>query len=200
MSGFHEVRFPDNIAYGATGGPEFATTVVVTGAGHEQRNVNWAEARGRWDVGSGLKNQQQLDELIAFFRAREGRAYGFRFKDWTDYTATGQLLGTGDGVQTQFQLVKRYPSGSVIEVRTVSKPVAGTVRIYKDGVEQLSGWSVNVTTGLITFSTAPAADVEITADFEFDVPVRFDTDHMAVTIETFRLHRWQQIPIVELRV
>jgi uncharacterized protein (TIGR02217 family) len=199
MTGFHEVRFPDNIAYGATGGPEFATTVVVTGAGHEQRNVNWAEARGRWDVASGLKNQQQLDELIAFFRARKGRAYGFRFKDWTDYKATGQLLGTGDGVQTQFQLVKRYPSGSVTEIRTVTKPVAGTVRIYKDAVEQLSGWSVNVTTGLITFTTAPAAGVGITADFEFDVPVRFDTDHMAVTIETFRLHRWQQIPIVELR-
>ena len=80
MTGFHEIRFPDNIAYGATGGPEFATTVVVTGAGHEQRNVNWAEARGRWDVASGLKNQAQLDELIAFFRARKGRAYGFRFK------------------------------------------------------------------------------------------------------------------------
>jgi len=199
MTGFHEVRFPDNIAYGATGGPEFATTVVVTGAGHEQRNVNWAEARGRWDVGSGLKNQQQLDEMIAFFRARKGKAYGFRFKDWTDYKATAQLLGTGDGDQTQFQLVKRYPSGSVIEVRTVTKPVAGTVRIYKDGIEQLSGWSVNVTTGLITFTTAPAAGVEITADFELDVPVRFDTDHMAVTIETYKLHRWQQIPIVELR-
>jgi uncharacterized protein (TIGR02217 family) len=48
MSGFHEVRFPDNIAYGATGGPEFATTVVATGSGHEKRNVNWADARGSW--------------------------------------------------------------------------------------------------------------------------------------------------------
>ena len=174
--------------------------MVVTGAGHEQRNVNWAEARGRWDVASGLKNQQQLDELIAFFRGRKGRAYGFRFKDWTDYKATGQLLGTGDGAQNQFQLVKRYPSGIVIEVRTIAKPVAGTVRIYKDGVEQLSGWLVNVTTGLITFTTAPAAGVDITADFEFDVPVRFDTDHMAVTIESYRLHRWQPIPILELRM
>jgi uncharacterized protein (TIGR02217 family) len=199
MTGFHEVRFPDNIAYGTTGGPEFATTVVATGAGNEKRNVNWAEARGRWDVASGLKKQAQIEELIAFFRARRGKAYGFRFKDWTDYKATGQLLGTGDGVQTQFQLVKRYPSGSVTEIRTVTKPVAGTVRIYEGAVEQHSGWSVNVTTGLITFTTATAAGVEVTADFEFDVPVRFDTDHMAVTIETFRLHRWQQIPIVELR-
>ena len=133
MTGFHEVRFPDNIAYGATGGPEFATTVVATGSGHEKRNVNWSEARGRWDVASGLKKQAQIDELIAFFRARRGKAYGFRFKDWTDFKATGQLLGTGDDAQTEFQLVKHYPSGSVIEARTITKPVAGTVQVYKDG-------------------------------------------------------------------
>jgi uncharacterized protein (TIGR02217 family) len=75
MSGFHEVPFPDNIAYGATGGPEFATTVVATASGHEKRNINWTQARGRWDVASGLKKQAQIDELIAFFRARRGRAY-----------------------------------------------------------------------------------------------------------------------------
>jgi uncharacterized protein (TIGR02217 family) len=162
-------------------------------------SINWSEARGRWDIASGLKKQAQIDELIAFFRARRDKAYGFRFKDWADYKATGQLLGTGDDAQTQFQLVKQYPSGSVIEVRTITKPVAGTVKVYLDGVEQLSGWSVDTTTGLVTFGTAPVLGVEVTADFEFDVPVRFDTDHMAVTIETYRLHNWQQIPIVELR-
>lgn len=199
MTAFHEIRFPDNIAYGATGGPEFATTVVVTGAGREQRNVNWAEARGRWDVGTGLKNQAQLDALIAFFRARKGRAYGFRFKDWTDFKATGQLIGTGDDSTTAFQLIKRYPSGSAVEIRTIAKPVAGTVQIYFNGIDQLANWSVNVTTGLVTCTTPPAQDVDVIADVELDVPVRFDTDHMAVTIETYKLHRWQQVPIVELR-
>jgi uncharacterized protein (TIGR02217 family) len=159
MTGFHEVRFRDNIAYGATGGPEFTATIVVTGSGHEQRNINCAEARGRWDVASGLKNQQQLGELIDFFCARKGRAYGFRFKDGTDYEATGHLLGTGDAVQTQFQLVNNYPSGSVIEVRTVTKPVAGTVQVYLDAVEQLFGWSVDVTIRVVTFAAAPAAGV-----------------------------------------
>ena len=67
-----------------------------------------------------------------------------------------------------------------------------------DGVDQLSGWSVDMTAGLVTFATAPALGVEVTADFEFDVPVRFDTDHMAMTIESYRLYNWQQIPIVEL--
>jgi len=199
MTSFHEVRFPNNIAYGATGGPEFATTVVATGVGQEKRNVNWSEARGRWDVASALKKQAQIDELIAFFWARRGKAYGFRFKDWTDYKATGHLLGTGAEAKTQFQLVKHYPSGSVIEVRAITKPVAGTVQVYLDGTLQGSGWSVDTTTGLITFGTAPALGAEITADFEFDVSVRFDTDHMAVTIETYQLHNWQQIPIVELR-
>ena len=87
----------------------------------------------------------------------------------------------------------------MIEVRTITKPVAGTVKVYLDGIEQASGWSVDTTTGLVTFGTAPASGVEVTADFDFDVPVRFDTDHMVVTIESYRLHAWQQIPIVELR-
>jgi uncharacterized protein (TIGR02217 family) len=85
------------------------------------------------------------------------------------------------------------------QYRTITKPVAGTVKVYLDDVEQLSGWSVDTTTGLVAFGTAPAMGVEVTADFLFDVPVRFDTDHMAVTIESYQLHTWQQIPIVELR-
>jgi uncharacterized protein (TIGR02217 family) len=51
----------------------------------------------------------------------------------------------------------------------------------------------------VTRHVCAALGVEVTADVEFEVPVRFDTDHMAVTIETYQLHNWQQIPIVELR-
>ncbi len=197
---FHEVRFPDDIAYGATGGPEFATSVVATASGYEQRNINWSAARGRWDVASGLKKQTQLDTLIAFFRARKGRAHGFRFKDWTDYKATAQALGTGNGTVTTFQMIRTYASGGSTDVRTITKPVAGTVKVYLAGVLQASGWSVNTTTGVITFSTAPANGVAVSADYEFDVPVRFDTDRMAVTIEQINLHQWSGIGIVEIRV
>ena len=197
---FHEVRFPDDIAYGATGGPEFATNVVATASGYEQRNINWSAARGRWDVASGLKKQTQLDTLIAFFRARKGRAYGFRFKDWTDFKATAQALGSGNGTIKTFQLIRTYSSGGNTDVRTITKPVAGTVKIYLAGVLQASGWSVNTTTGVITFTTAPENGVAVSADYEFDVPVRFDTDRMAVTIEQVNLHQWSGIPIVEIRV
>lgn len=197
---FHEVQFPNDIAYGATGGPEFATSVVATASGYEQRNINWSSARGRWDVASGLKKQTQLDMLISFFRARKGRAHGFRFKDWTDYKATGQAIGTGDGTSKIFQLSRTYLSGGSTDVRTITKPVAGTVKIYLAGVLQASGWSVNTTTGVITFTTAPGNGVAVSADYEFDVPVRFDTDRMAITIEQINLHQWSGIPILEIRV
>ena len=197
---FHEVQFPNAIAYGATGGPEFATSVVATASGYEQRNINWSAARGRWDVASGLKKQTQLDTLIAFFRARKGRAYGFRFKDWTDFKATAQALGSGNGTIKTFQLIRTYSSGGNIDVRTITKPVAGTVKVYLAGVLQASGWSVNTVTGVITFTNAPGNGVSVSADYEFDVPVRFDTDRMAVTIEQINLHQWSGIPIVEIRV
>jgi uncharacterized protein (TIGR02217 family) len=199
MSGFHEVQFPPDISYGASGGPGYSTTVVTTVSGHERRNANWAMARGRWNVAHGLKKREQVAELIAFFRARRGRAYGFRFKDWADYQALAQSLGVGDGTSKTFQLLKLYPSGGVVETRLISKPVAGTVKVYRDGVEATTGWSVDTATGLVTFTTAPTAGVQITTDFDFNVPVRFDSDQMDVTIETWQLGSWGQIVLVELR-
>jgi uncharacterized protein (TIGR02217 family) len=199
MSGFHEVQFPPDISYGASGGPGYSTTVVTTVSGHERRNANWAAARGKWNVAHGLKKREQVAALIAFFRARKGRAYGFRFKDWTDYQAFAQPIGVGDGSNRAFQLIKRYASGGEIESRLIAKPVTGTVKIYRGGVEATSGWTVNTATGLVTFTTAPASGVQVTADFEFDVPVRFDSDQMDITIETYQLGSWGQIPVLEIR-
>ena len=198
--GFVETQFPTDIAYGSSGGPEYATDVVVSSSGYEQRNVNWAQARARYNVAHGVKTKAQLDALIAFFRARKGRAYGFRFKDWTDYQASLQTLGTADGIATQFQLMKNYVSGSILEPRTIKKPVAGTVQVYKNAVLQTSGVSVDTTTGLVTFSTAPAAGAVITASFEFDVPVRFDTDKLSASLDAYGIHSWLDISLVEVRV
>lgn len=196
---FIEARFPDDISYGSSGGPEYATDVVSTESGHEQRNINWQSARARYNVAHGVKTQAQLDTLIAFFRARKGRAIGFRFKDWGDYAGVSQLLGTGDGTRTLFQLVKRYSSGGAEEVRTVSKPVAGTVAIYHNSVLQTSGVSVNAQTGMVTITPAPGVGVAVTADYEFDVPVRFDTDRLSASLDAYGVHSWNDIPLVELR-
>lgn len=200
MSGFHDVRFPDAIARGATGGPGYDTTILTTIAGFERRNANWSQARGRWDVGSGLKRREDFAALIAFFRARQGRAYGFRFKDWTDFRGEAQVLGTGDGATKTFQLVKRYASGGVEVARRIQKPVAGTVAVQRDGVAISSSWSVDAATGTVTFATGPAPGAVISASFDFDVPVRFDTDQMDLSLDTYDRGSWPQIPIVEIRL
>lgn len=209
MSGFHEVRFPDRIAYGSIGGPRFATTVIETASGHEQRNMEWSEARAEYDVGSGLAGEEDLALLLAFFRARKGRAYGFRFRDWSDYrsapdngavTPLDQHLGVGDGATTAFQLVKSYASGPASHRRVIAKPVAGTVRVALDGVEQTGGWTVDATTGIVTFDTAPAEGVVVTAGFEFDVPVRFRDDSLRLSIETFAAGEAPSVGLVEIKL
>ena len=198
---FIEVRFPTDIGYGSAGGPEYSTDVVITQSGYEQRNANWSEARAKYNVAYGVKTQTQLNSLIAFFRARKGKADGFRFKDWVDYQVTGQVIGVGNTVLTTFQLVKTYTSGTTSEIRIISKPVAGTLNIYFNGTLQSSSlYSLNTVTGLVTFTSAPGSGVSITADFQFDVPVRFDTDRLAATLDTYGSYSWHEIPLVEIRV
>ena len=208
LDAFHDIRLPDDIAFGSTGGPVFSTDVVVLASGHERRNADWAEARARYDIAMGVRGMDQLSRLIAFFRARRGRACGFRFKDWGDHKSclpsgtaspTDQAIGTGDGATTAFQLVKRYSSGAQSWTRAIAKPVAGSVRIALAGAEQPSGWSVDTTTGVVTFTAAPGSGLAITAGFEFDVPVRFDTDVLDVTLDLERLGSITSIPLVELR-
>ena len=188
---FHEVRFPDNISRGARGGPERRTQVVELASGDEERNASWANSRRRYDVAYGIRRADDLAAVVAFFEARNGRLFGFRYKDWADYksslpstptVATDQQIGTGTGSLKTFQLFKRYTSGAQAWTRTIAKPVAGTVRIALGTVEQMSGWMLDTTTGVVTFTTAPGNGVIVRAGFEFDVPVRFDADMLDVKI------------------
>jgi len=205
---FHEVRFPDDISRGARGGPERRTQIVELASGDEERNASWANSRRRYDAAYGIRRADDLAAVVAFFEARNGRLYGFRWKDWADYksclpsqtpAATDQNIGTGDGTKTAFQLTKTYTSGSQSWTRTITKPVAGTVKVAIGGTVQSSGWSVDTTTGLITFTTAPASGAAITAGFEFDVPVRFDTDTLDVTLDIERLGSITSIPLIEVK-
>ncbi|WP_417319817.1 TIGR02217 family protein [Emcibacter sp.] len=209
MSGFHEVRFPDAIGFGAGGGPVFSTAVAEMASGYEQRNRDWAEARLTYDVGSGLRSEDDLAALIAFFRGRAGRAFGFRFRDWTDYKsclpseetgATDQVIAVGDGEETEFQLLKIYQSGEYSQTRNIAKPVAETVRIAIDSIELTEGWQLDETRGLVSFDEAPAENSTISAGFEFDVPVRFAEDSLSVTLETFRAGQVPSISLIEVRL
>ncbi|MCU9849346.1 DUF2460 domain-containing protein [Defluviimonas sp. WL0024] len=205
---FHDVRFPDAISRGARGGPERRTQIVELASGAEERNASWANSRRRYDVAYGIRRADDLAAVVAFFEARNGRLCGFRFKDWADFKSclpsqapgpADQPIGTGNGSATQFQLAKRYSSGAQSWTRAITRPVAGTVTVALNGAPQSSGWSASTTTGLVTFATAPAAGVVLTAGFEFDVPVRFDTDALDITLDLERLGSITSIPLVEIR-
>jgi len=204
---FHEIQFPTSIAFHSSGGPERKTEIVTLGSGFEERNAVWANSRRRYDVGYGVKTLDDLHAVIAFFEARMGRLYGFRFRDFADFKSCApgadigpldQAIGTGDGAATQFQLIKIYASGPSTRTRIIKKPVAGTVRVAVAGVEQTSGLTIDTTTGLIAFDSPPAAGAAITAGFAFDTPVRFDADSLAINLSHFAAGEIPSIPLVEI--
>ncbi len=208
---FHEIRFPANLSFGASGGPERRTEVVTLSSGHEERNSPWAHSRRHYDAGTGLRSLDDLDLVVTFFEARAGRLHGFRWKDWADYKScrpseetegTDQLLGIGDEINDRFQLVKYYGSGEGLYVRAITKPVQGTVQLAIGGlpVQETIDYTVDYTTGIVTFDHPPDTGAEVSAGFEYDVPVRFDADRIVTAISSFHAGEVPQIPVVEVRI
>ena len=201
---FHEVRLPARLAFGSTGGVERRTEVVTLASGFERRSTPWAHGRRRYLIGAGVRSLDDGAVLTAFFEGRRGRLHGFRFRDFTDFKScfpsgavspTDQPLGVGDGEAADFALTRTYADLA----RPIAKPVAGTVRAAVDGVET-AAFTVDVTTGVVTFDDPPGVGAVLTAGFEFDVPVRFDADRIDVTLESFEAGRIVAVPLIELRI
>ncbi|MBX9861588.1 MAG: DUF2460 domain-containing protein [Hyphomicrobium sp.] len=210
---FHEIRFPTAISRGAQGGPERRTDVVVLGSGYEERNSRWANSRRSYNAGYGVRSLDALHEVIAFFEERRGRFHGFRWRDHADWksgppgaatTPLDQVIGTGTGAALTFQLKKTYGAAHAPYARDIKKPVSGTVKIAVAGATRTLGthFTVNASTGLITFAggQAPANGALVTAGFEFDVPVRFDTDKLEINLSGFQSGAIPSIPVVEIRL
>lgn len=196
---FDEIELPLRVGFGSGGGPSFSTEIIVIDSGYERRNQNWNQARRMYDARTGVRSAADAATLLAFFHARAGRARGFRLRDWSDGTSAAdnisapvfsdQNMATGDGVTMVFQLVKNYASGGITHQRIITKPIAGSVLIGVNGIQQTTGFSVDTTTGLVTFATAPASGQSITAGFSFDVPVRFDTDQLSLSAENYAMFK-----------
>ncbi|MAM61063.1 DUF2460 domain-containing protein [Maritimibacter sp. UBA3975] len=208
---FHEVRFPPNLSFGSVGGPERRTEVVTLTNGFEERNTPWAHSRRRYDAGLGMRSLDDIEVLIAFFEARRGQLFGFRWKDWSDFKSCppskdvdhmDQRLAVGDGETTAFQIAKTYESGAESYSRPICKPVAGTVKVGIAGVPQVEmiDYAVDTTSGTVSFTDPPPAGVQITVGFEFDVPVRFDTDRIQTSVASFQAGDVPNVPVVEVRV
>lgn len=205
---FHEGSLPAPFALGASGGSRRRVDVVALGSGREHRNTPWAHGRRHYDVGGAVRTLDELHALTAFFEARRGALHGFRFRDPFDHKSCApgaavspvdQALGIGDGETVLFPLCKRYGDDAAAYTRTIAKPVSGTIRIAVDGVELASdAFSADLTTGVVTLVSAPAADAEITAGFIYDTPVRFNVDQLDISLEGFGAGRAMSIPLIEI--
>ena len=201
---FHDVRFPVDIALSSEGGPTRKTEIVALVSGREERNSPWAGSRRSWNAGYGVKSLADVEDVVAFFEARQGRLHAFRFRDPFDWTSCragaapgplDQILGEGDGARARFDLVKRYASGPAFYLRRVTRPVAGTVRVAIDGAETVA---FTLAGGAVLCDAPPAAGAVVTAGFAFDVPVRFDTDSLRVNLAAFRAGDIPSIPLIEV--
>ena len=146
---FLEIKFPDKIAYGSSFGPSWRTDVTRVASGFETRDSKWANSLYMGDVSSGIKEEPDMQELIAFFHEVRGRAYGFRFKDWGDFTATDQPLLPDGGATVQLRKV--YGTGANNYGRTITKPVDGTVTLKRNG-SAFTDYTLDTTTGEVTLN------------------------------------------------
>lgn len=220
------VRLPEDIERGALGGPRFNTTVLELDSGREKRNQNWQDTRGEWDVGFGMLQKFQLDpastkldvdDLIKFFYTVRGKAFSWRFKDWSDFEVgrengveiSAQFIALGDDSTVLFQLFKRYAfGGSTPHDRLITKIVPGTEEIFVEGVLQTTPGDYTLVddTGLLTMVVAPAStggsgpssEEVLTVRYDYDVHARLDTDDLKINMELFSAGSWPQTPIVEL--
>jgi uncharacterized protein (TIGR02217 family) len=203
MEAFSDVRFPIALGREASVEPAFSTAIVTTANGAEQRNSDWADARLRFDAGPGVRGEVELQELLAFFRARRGAAVGFRFEDPFDHSSNGmtgepdaadQLLGLGDGARTDFPLVKHYGE----QERRITRPVPGNVRVSVGGLERVGGWTLGPL-GVVRLDEAPEHGSEVRAGYRFDVPVRFAEDRLSLSRATFEAGEAASVPLIEIR-
>uniref|UniRef100_A0A6M3JBD9 Putative glycoside hydrolase family protein n=1 Tax=viral metagenome TaxID=1070528 RepID=A0A6M3JBD9_9ZZZZ len=220
--GFYEVSFPLVPNRTTSAGPGFDTNVVTMDSKQERRIRRWSQTQHRFDAALQVRTHNDVYTLRAFYLRVGGVANGFRYLDLSDYASTAvgrestrwadepglsavrdtdQAIGVGDGSGTQFQLVKTYGAAAPTYVRTIKKPISGTVVVALDGVGQSSGWTVDTTTGVVTFTTPPALPKVVSAGYQFEVPVRFSEEidqWLPTSIDDYGNSSIRSVPLVEL--
>jgi uncharacterized protein (TIGR02217 family) len=212
LSSFHDVRFPTGVSFGATGGPERRNEIISLTSGREKRNARFSQSRRHYDAGTGVRSLADLHDVLAFFEARRGSLHAFRFRDPFDMkscrpdetvSAVDETFGTGDGARARFALTKTYGGGDDAYRRLIARPVAETLLIAVDGVAKATpgDWSFDFATGEVVFApgSIPGTGEDVTAGYEFDVPVRFDTERIAVSLTAFNAGQIPSIPLIEVQ-
>ena len=153
-----------------------------------------------------MKTFAQLEAVLAFFEAQRGRLYGFRWKDRFDYRscASPAMPAPGrpadrDGRRSDRGFAARQDLRRRADALRPADPQAGG-RHGRGGRRRrpAAGTRLYASThdGLVTFAAGhvPAGGAAITAGFQFDVPVRFDTDYLEVDLSHFEAGRSPTFP------
>ncbi len=224
LNEFIDISFPLPIPHSSTTGPEYSTSIITTISGNEQRNINWFYPKYKFHIAKGIHEEEQINMLLSFFHLCNGRAMAFRMRDWSDYKAENQLIeevpysisqginSHAEGNALEFQLIKEYRIGSHIVKRKVTKPVIGSVVLYRqdeaseNGARDVGGkasiididkYTIDYLSGKVAFATQPESPIY--ASFTFDIAVRFDIDQLPIRAEGGKIYTHSEIPLIEVR-
>ncbi len=191
------MRFPEDISWGAVSTPTFNTEIVSVVSGAEKRNRLWSTPQYKFNCSHAVKTEEQMEALIDFFYEVGGRAGAFRFKNWAEFELTEARSDITRPEPDTLFVYKKY----LTYRKRITKIVDGTFKLYADGQQVLSGFDVNIDTGVITLqfpANYPSGTV-FTCECQFDFWVRFNTDAMATVMDNVDTYSWVNIELVEIK-
>lgn len=199
---FIEIQFPVDISYGSSGGPEYFTEILSTTNGCEIRSSKLHNHKMKFNISTGIKNKEQIEGMMRFFRCCRGRNIGFRYKDWSDFTGKNEPVKIINSHTLQLMKIYKLDVNTTYE-RVINKPVKNSIKIQiNDNIIPDTQLEVDYTTGIIVLPNhkIDEENTRVLASFEFDVPVRFNTDYLPVTIENYNFYSLPPIELIEVKI
>lgn len=203
MIGFHEVRFPEDVSWGSRGGPVYKTQVFTSHRGYEKRNVDWSQPMMQFNAAYGIKTDAHIMNVLNFFNARQGRLFGFRYKNWCNYRIKEDVIATGDGYSKRLPLWKFYGFAGNRHYKRLRKIVRGSVQGVQVGFEPVVegvDFRIDYDGGEIVFNDPVGYGIPVRAlNLEFDEPVRFEEDSVENVIEQYNNNALSNLDLVSIR-
>lgn len=213
---FYNVVVPGSVSQGTEAAPVSLVDIARGPSGKEQRRKRRSRILRRFNIAKNIRSVNDVYDILSLFEVMEGPLHSFACKNLIDYksgkpaddvTALDALIGVGDGTNAVFQLKKQFKvtkaDSTVLAIdRNIYLPVQGTVLIAVDGVAkaETTDWVLNYETGVVTFVVGhePGDGLDVTAGFQFNERVRFDTNDLSQVMEFFRVGSVPSIPLIEV--
>ena len=182
------VPFPPRLAYGLECDPEWEVRIASTIAGFESRNLNWSNARHRYDASFAIRSATDHQEIREHFHMARGPFHSWPLLDPLDHdvlVTQGVAIDSEESSDMAFQLQKKYGTGDFAYRRKITRPLPG-VLVYLSGVLKTEGvdYTLDDDTGLLTYLDTDAVAADITWSGQFYVPCRYDTMRLPVRLQT----------------